>query len=99
MYSDGELEGEIYHGEIRKRATDPIWSVNVHTVIKLNIKEGQPTLFYLNNVKRSFASKELQVVSHKSGIAMNQYTTYELKEFKKSLLIRKRNNKKIRAKR
>ena len=29
LYESGELEGQIYKGERRKRSTDPIWSVDV----------------------------------------------------------------------
>ena len=32
LYESGELEGQIYKGEIRKRSTDPIWSVDVFRI-------------------------------------------------------------------
>ena len=32
LYESGELEGQIYKGERRKRSTDPIWSVDVHKI-------------------------------------------------------------------
>ena len=43
LYEHGELEGQQYGGERRRRSTDPIWSVNVY-----KIKEYQPTLYYLD---------------------------------------------------
>ena len=30
LYELGELEGQQYRGERRKRSTDPIWSVDVY---------------------------------------------------------------------
>ena len=32
LYEPGELEGQKYGGERRKRSTDPIWSVNVYRI-------------------------------------------------------------------
>ena len=32
LYESGELEGQIYKGERRKRSTDPIWSVDVYKI-------------------------------------------------------------------
>ena len=32
LYEPGELEGQQYGGERRKRSTDPIWSVDVYRI-------------------------------------------------------------------
>ena len=32
LYEPGELEGDQYKGERRKRSTDPIWSVDVYKI-------------------------------------------------------------------
>ena len=48
LYEPGELEGQQYRGERRRRSTDPIWSVDVHNIKDRYIKEYQPTLYYLD---------------------------------------------------
>ena len=48
LYELGELEGQQYRGERRRRSTDPIWSVDVHKIKDRYIKEYQPTLYYLD---------------------------------------------------
>ena len=48
LYEPGELEGQIYRGERRKRSTDPIWSVDVYKIKDRYIKKHQPTLYYLD---------------------------------------------------
>ena len=48
LYEPGELEGQQYEGERRRRSTDPIWSVDVYKIKDRYIKEYQPTLYYLN---------------------------------------------------
>ena len=48
LYEMGELEGQIYKGERRKRSTDPIWSVDVYKIIDRYIQKHQPTLYYLD---------------------------------------------------
>lgn len=63
LYQPGELEGVVYKGELRKRATDPIWSVDTYTISKIIKKKKQPTLYYLNGVNRAFVAQELQIVS------------------------------------
>ena len=63
LYEPGELEGQIYRGERRKRSTDPIWSVDVYKIKDRYIKKHQPTLYYLDGgPKRSFVSEELQPI-------------------------------------
>ena len=39
LYEPGELEGQQYGGEQRKRSTDPIWSVDVYKVKDRYIKK------------------------------------------------------------
>ena len=63
LYEPGELEGQIYKGERRKRSTDPIWSVDVYKIKNRFIKNNQPTLYYLDGgPKRSFVFEELQPI-------------------------------------
>ena len=57
LYQPGELEG----GE-RRRATDPIWSLNIYRIERAVIKSGEPILYYLNGIKRGFVQQELLVV-------------------------------------
>jgi transposase InsO family protein len=42
LYQPGELEGG------RRRATDPVWSLTIHTVRNVLRQPGQPALYYLN---------------------------------------------------
>ena len=63
LYESGELEGQQYGGERRKRSTDLIWSVDVYKIKDRYIQKHQPTLYYLNGgPKRSFAFEELQPI-------------------------------------
>ena len=63
LYEPGELEGQIYRGERRKRSTDPIWSVDVYKIKDRYVQKHQPTLYYLDGgPKRSFVSEELQPI-------------------------------------
>ncbi|XP_033108671.1 uncharacterized protein LOC117110167 [Anneissia japonica] len=57
LYRPGELEG----GE-RRRATDPIWSIDTYDVRNVMIKPQQPVLYFLRGVSRSFVREELLVV-------------------------------------
>ena len=58
LLSPGEDEG----GE-RRRATDPIWSIEVCNINRVVISAEQPVLYYLlDGPKRSFVREELQVV-------------------------------------
>jgi hypothetical protein len=43
LYQPGELEGG------RRRATDPVWSLTIHTVSYVLRQPGQPALYYLND--------------------------------------------------
>ena len=63
LYEPGELEGQQYGGERRKRSTHPIWSVDVYKVKDRYIKKYKPTLYYLDGgPKRSFVFEELQSI-------------------------------------
>ena len=63
LYEPGELEGQQYGGERRKRSTDPIWSVDVYKIKERYIQKQQPTLYYLDGgPKRSFVFEELQPI-------------------------------------
>lgn len=57
LYQPGELEG----GEHR-RATDPIWSLTVHRINRTVVVPGEPIMYYVNDVKRSFVREELLVI-------------------------------------
>ena len=58
LLSPGEDEG----GE-RRRATDPIWSIEVYNIASVAISTDQPVLYYLlDGPKRSFVREEPQVV-------------------------------------
>ena len=57
LYKPGELEGG------RRRATDPIWSLNVYEIEKIMIKPDAPVIYYLfDGPKRWFVREELLVV-------------------------------------
>ena len=56
LYLPGELEGGT------KRATDPIWSVTTHWVMRSTKKPGDPIYYHISDVKRAFTRPELQVV-------------------------------------
>lgn len=59
LYAAGELEGG------RRRATDPIWSVDVFGLKNGLLKKGMPLIYYLNGKKsprRGFVREELQIV-------------------------------------
>ena len=58
LLSPGEDEG----GE-RRRATDPIWSIEIYNIASVAVSSEQPVLYYLlDGPKRSFVREELQVV-------------------------------------
>lgn len=58
LLAPGEEEG----GE-RRRATDPIWSLEVFDLSRSVVSVGQPVLYYLEGgPRRSFVREELQVV-------------------------------------
>ena len=59
LYQPGELEGG------RRRATDPVWSLTIHTVRNVVRQSGLPALYYLNDgPSRGFVREELLVVPH-----------------------------------
>ena len=59
LYAAGELEGGTH-----KRATDPIWSLTIHTISTIAHEDGKPVLYYLDDKapKRCFVREELQVI-------------------------------------
>ena len=58
LYSPGEGIG----GE-KRRATDPIWSLEIYDLSRSTVSTEQPVLYYLSGgPKRSFVREELQVV-------------------------------------
>lgn len=62
LYQPGELEG----GE-KRRATDPVWSLGIHTIGEVIAKPGDPIIYYLNHQsasvpRRSFVRQELLVI-------------------------------------
>ena len=64
LYEPGELEGQQYNGEKRKRSTsDPIWSVDVYKIKDRYVQKHQPTLYHLDGgPNRSFVFEELQTI-------------------------------------
>ena len=63
LYEPGELEGQQYGGERRKRSTDPLWSVKVYKIKDRYVQKHQPTLYYLDGgPKRYYVLKELQTI-------------------------------------
>ena len=57
LYQPGELEG------VRRRATDPIWSLEVYWLGHSVTKPGEPVLYYLQDgPERDFVREELPVV-------------------------------------
>ena len=58
LYSPGEGEG----GK-RRRATDPIWSLEIYDLSRSVVSAEQSVLYYLSGgSRRSFVREELQVV-------------------------------------
>ena len=64
LYEPGELEGQQYDGEKRKRSTsDPVWSVDVYKIKDRYVQKHQPTLYHLDGgPKQSFVLEELQTI-------------------------------------
>ena len=48
LYESGELEGQQYGGERRKRSSDPIWSVDVYEIKDRYVQKHQPAVYYLD---------------------------------------------------
>ena len=60
LYEPGELEGQQYRGERKKRSIDPIWSVDVYKIKDRYVQKHQPSFYYLDGgPKRSFFFEEL----------------------------------------
>ena len=57
LYQPGDLEGG------GRRATDPIWSLNVYNIEKVVTKSKEPVMYYLfDGPKRGFVREEVMVV-------------------------------------
>ena len=57
LYQPGELEGG------RRRATDPVWSLQVYRLGRTMAKTGEPVVYYLDDgPQRGFVREELLVV-------------------------------------
>ena len=62
LFAPGEYEG----GE-RRRATDPVWSLEIFELSHSKVSPDQPVMYYLSGgPKRSFVREELQVVPEDS---------------------------------
>ena len=50
--------------EKKRRATDPIWSIEIYDLSRSVVQSDQPVLYYLSEgaPKRGFVREELQVV-------------------------------------
>ena len=67
LYQPGELEGGW------RRATDPIWSLNVYEIEKIMIKPDAPVIYYLfDRPKRWFVREELLVVPPNIELPLEQ---------------------------
>ena len=57
LYQPGELEGG------RRRATDPVWSLQVYRLARSVTKTGSPVVYYLEEgPQRGFVREELMIV-------------------------------------
>jgi hypothetical protein len=65
LYAPGELEGGS-----RTRATDPVWSLTMHTIRNVVQRPRQPALYYLNPPapERPFVREELMVIPASSEL-------------------------------
>ena len=62
LFSPGE-----YEGRERRRATDPVWSLEIFELSHSKVSPDQPVLYYLSGgPKRSFVREELQTVPEDS---------------------------------
>ena len=74
LYEPGELEGQQYGGERRKRSIDPIWSVDVYKIKDRYVQKHQPTLYHLDGgPKRSFVFEELRT-AHSGSLVISSHT-------------------------
>ena len=67
LYQPGEPEGGV------KRATDPIWSLNVYSIERSFTKREQPILYHLRDgPKRGFVREELLVIPSNTQLPPEQ---------------------------
>ena len=58
LFAPGE-----YEGGGKRRATDPVWSLEIFELSHSKVSPDQPVMYYLSGgSKRSFVREELQVV-------------------------------------
>ena len=58
LYAPGEAENDV-----RRRATDPIWSIKSYQIKQYTKSDNQPVLYYLDGgPKRSFVREELMII-------------------------------------
>ena len=73
LYESGELEGQIYKAERRKRSTDPIWSVDVYKIKDRYVQKQQPTLYCLDGApKRFFCFR--RATAHSGSLVISSHT-------------------------
>ena len=73
LYEPGELEGQQYGGEGRKRSTDPIWLVDVYKIKNRYVQKYQPMLYYLDGgYKMIFCFRKLQ--PHSGSLVIRSLT-------------------------
>jgi len=67
LFAPGEDEGD------NRRATDPIWSLDIFDLSRNVVSVGQPVLYYLSEggPRRSFVREELQVVPEDTELPPN----------------------------
>ena len=58
-------EASEAEGDNKYRATDPIWSVTVHTIVEIRPLENQLSLYTLQSLvpERTFTREQLQVIT------------------------------------
>ena len=67
LFAPGEYEG----GE-KRRATDPVWSLEIFELSHSKVSPDQPVMYYLfGGPKRSFVREELQVVPEDTELPPN----------------------------
>ena len=69
LYEPGDLEGQQYGGERRKRSTDLIWSVDVYRTEDRYVQKHQPTLYHsdggpINDLSFSNSYNPFRIISY-----------------------------------
>lgn len=63
LLEPGEIEGDT-----RRRATDPIWSLQMYDIEDVTKSPSQPYLYKLRNIRRRFVKDELLIVPAQSEL-------------------------------